>query len=121
MQNANTLAPNTDSRILCGALLPCYQHFPNAFSALSVVPIIGSSISAVVRLQSGPENSNRIAQAQRTGAQASIMKSLQRENNFKNSVKARTILCDKQQTRQRFLVAEKRGKEGEAFRQLTLG
>ena len=63
----------------------------------------------------------KIAQAQRTGAQASIMKSLQRENNFKNSVKARTILCDKQQTRQRFLVAEKRGKEGEAFRQLTLG
>ena len=35
--------------------------------------------------------------------------------------KPRTILCDKQQTRQRFLVAEEREKGGDAFRQLTLG
>ena len=111
MENQNALAGSLFGLLPAyrASVLRRYQHFPNAFSALSVVHIIGSSFSAVVRLQSGPENGNRLATAQ-PGQQATIMESLLSENNFKNPKKPWTILCDKQQTRQRFLVAEERGR-----------
>ena len=122
MEKPNTLAPLSPLCIMrsayCESVLRRYQHFPNAFSALSVVHIIGSSFSAVVRLQSGPENRQT---GPGPGSRRQLWSRFTEETISKIPKNLKSILCDKQQARQRFLVAVERGREGDAFRQLTLG